>query len=42
MLKTNLDEQKEENHSHIKYILSVGLLLSVINIVYPLFLISKE
>ena len=41
MLKTILDEKKEENYSHIKYILSGGLLLSGINIVYPLFLISK-
>jgi hypothetical protein len=41
MLKQILNEKEEEKYSNIKYILSGGVLLSGINIIYPLFIVSK-
>lgn len=41
MLTKILNEKEEEKHSHIKYILSGGIVLSGLNIIYPFFLLSK-
>jgi len=41
MLKQIFSEKEEEKHSYAKYIISGGILLSSINIIYPVIIISK-
>jgi hypothetical protein len=41
MLRKIFDEKEKEKHFHIKYVITGGILLSSLNIIYPFLIISK-